>query len=65
MTSQARAHRHRDDLGVPSGGRSARTDLIRCACQGCGSHVHAIVLKQTISGLCTTCGGCDIALLKS
>jgi hypothetical protein len=39
------------------------TDLVRCACQNCGSHVQAIVLIQTISGVCRTCGSCDITLL--
>ncbi|MEA2148216.1 MAG: hypothetical protein QOD69_46 [Solirubrobacteraceae bacterium] len=38
-------------------------DLVRCACQNCGSHVQAIVLTQTISGVCRTCGSCDITSL--
>ena len=37
--------------------------LVRCECRGCGSHVHAIVLKQTISGRCSTCGSWEIVSL--
>ena len=44
--------------------RVAPSGLIRCACRRCGSHVHAVVLKQTISGSCSTCGSYDIALLN-
>jgi hypothetical protein len=57
------AHAHRSPLGAGVWGQIARAHLTRCRCRGCGSHVHAVVLKQTISGLCTTCGGCDITRL--
>jgi Zn finger protein HypA/HybF involved in hydrogenase expression len=40
-------------------------DLVRCACRNCGSHVQAVVLKQTVSGQCTTCGSYDIVLLSA
>ena len=46
-------------------GNSPPTDLVRCTCRFCGCHVYAVVLKQTISGLCGNCGGCDIAPLTA
>jgi hypothetical protein len=64
MTPQIIPARRRSPLGSGAWGQIARSDLTRCRCQGCGSHVHAVVLKQTISGLCTTCGSCDIARLN-
>jgi len=45
-------------------GAPFRADVARCVCQVCGSHVQAVVLKQTVSGLCGTCGSCDIAPLN-
>lgn len=65
MMSRRAYSSRRGRIGSGSGGDVAGAALVRCACQGCGSHVHAVVLKQTISGLCSTCGGCDIARLKT
>lgn len=39
------------------------SELVRCGCRSCGSHVHAVVFKQTISGVCGNCNSCDIARL--
>ncbi len=64
MTSQtASARRRRSVNGSIGARRLTHSGFVRCACRGCGSHVHALVLKQTISGLCSTCGGCDIVRL--
>lgn len=65
MTLQAALAYTRRRTHRSSGAGSGGAGLTRCACQDCGSHVHAVVLRQTISGLCPTCGGCDIARLKS
>ena len=45
--------------------RVTPVDRIRCRCRRCGSHVPAIVLKQTISGTCSTCKSYDIAPLET
>ncbi len=38
---------------------------VRCACRRCGSHVLAVVYKQTLSGVCGNCKSPDIAPLAS
>lgn len=58
-------HNHQLDQVRGSAMIPPHAGLVRCACQRCGSHVHANVLKQTISGRCRTCGSLDIVSLNS
>jgi len=34
---------------------------IRCACARCGAHVHARRGRITLSGMCSVCGGYELA----
>jgi rRNA maturation protein Nop10 len=38
---------------------------LRCACLRCGSHLSAVAHRQTLSGMCSTCGSYEIAPLPN
>jgi len=38
--------------------------VVRCECMRCGSHVRATAHRQTLSGMCGTCGSYELAPLE-
>ena len=59
-SAQAGTHEWRRGVGEGAASPARGTDRVRCACRRCGSHAHAVVLKQTIGGFCSTCGSYDL-----